>query len=201
MMSRGRIVGVVAVATAVLGVGLALAATVRVVDPDDTRGVLDVREVRLDLVSGQPPAWTIITTDTWRIPSLWDRGYFFVEIDANNTPEADHYVLIRSDGRAMRADLFRVVPTAAKDYRVGALTVWRTADDRVSVKVPLSWIKFGPYRTFYRWWVVTSLMSKGCPDGCIDRAPDAGAITQYRPGMSPTPTPSPTASTAPPAEG
>ncbi len=208
MVRRSRIAGVLAAALVVAVAGLAFAVRVRITDPDDTTGVLDVREVRFTHPSGEPPAWTVITARNWTIGSLWDRGYVFVQLDARGAPSADHYALIRSDGLRLRADLFRVLRTDGADVHLRTLTVWRKANDSVSVKIPLKALRFGPSRTSYRWWVVTSLTSEKCPRGCLDRVPDEGSVEQWRPGMSPTPsptisptpsvTPSPTA-TAPPA--
>jgi hypothetical protein len=198
---RARIAGASAVVLAMSFAVMSLAATSRITDPPDTPGPLDVRLVRFAHPRAEPPNWTVITASSWTVGSLWDRGYVFVQLDTYGGEPADHYALIRSDGLTLRADLFEVAKGAGRDVRLRSLTVWRKANDSVSVKIPLKAMSFGPLRTYYRWWVVTSLTSEKCPRGCLDRAPDEGSIQQWRPGMSPTPSPtvspSPTGSPSP----
>lgn len=195
---RSRIAVTVSLVLAVAAAGLAVAVTSRLTDPADTAGVLDVRQVKFAHPKGEPPAWSVITAAPWKVGPLWDRGYVFVQLDTMLSEAADYYALIRSDGRSMRGELFRV-RRDARDTATATLTVWRKANDSVSVKVPLKLMKFGPKRTYYRWWVVTSLTSEKCPASCIDRAPDQGSVQQWRPGMSPTPSPPP--SSVAPAPG
>lgn len=197
MVRRSRIAAALAVVVVVSAAGLSLAVRVRLTDPNDTPGVLDVREVRFAHPKGEPPSWTVITARGWTIGSLWDRGYVFVQLDARGAPSADHYALIRSDGLRLRGDLFRVSRGGVPDVHLRTLTVWRRSDDSVSAKVPLKALRFGPARTSYRWWIVTSLTNERCPRGCLDRVPDEGSIEQWRPGMSPSPTPSVTPSPTP----
>lgn len=184
---RHRIVGAIACALVVAALGVALAGGGRVFDPDDTSGVFDVREVGFSHPLGQPPAWTVITASSWKVNPLWDRGYIFLEFDTKGYEDAEHYVVIRSDGRRMHADLFKVATRAGNpDAHLRALTVWRKSDRSVSVKVPLKLMSFPAQRTYYRWWVVTTLTGDKCPHTCIDRVPDEGSIRQWRPGMSPS---------------
>lgn len=197
MVRRSRSAAALAVALVVAATGLSFAVRVRLTDPDDTPGVLDVREVRFAHPKGEPPSWTVITARDWTIGSLWDRGYVFVQLDARGAPKADHYALVRSDGLRLRADLFRVTRGGVPDVHVRVLTVWRKANDSVSVKVPLKALRFGPARTSYRWWIVTSITSDRCPRGCLDRVPDEGSVEQMRPGTSPSPSISPTPSVTP----
>lgn len=204
---RARVAGALAVLVALSLAVVSLAATTRLTDPHDTPGVLDVRQVKFDHPKGEPPNWTVITASSWTVGSLWDRGYVFVQLDTYGGEPADHYALIRSDGLMLRAELFEVAKGGGRDVRLQSLTVWRKANDSVSVKIPLKAMSFGPIRTYYRWWVVTSLTSEKCPRGCLDRVPDEGSVQQWRPGMSPTPSPTvspsptgtPTTSTSAPA--
>jgi hypothetical protein len=172
--------------------------TGRLTDPDDVGGVLDVREVRFDDPTGGPPSWTVITASPWTVGALWDRGYVFVELDTKGSEPADYYALVRSDGRSLLGELFKAARRAGKpDRHVADLTVWRKGHDGVSVKVPLKAMEFGRSRSFYRWWIVTSLTGEKCVATCIDRAPDEGGVQEWRPHMSPAPTPTPTPTATP----
>lgn len=202
---RSRVAAVVAaVVLSLVVAGFAVAVNVRLTDPDDTVGALDIRQVKFAQPKGEPPAWSVITAGSWKVGALWDRGYVFVQLDTKWSEAADYYALIRSDGLALRGQLFRVATKdGTRDSAIAPLKVWRKASDSVSVRIPLKLMTFGPTRTFYRWWVVTSLTSDKCPATCLDRAPDEGSVQQWRPGMSPTPsptvTPTPTPSPSPSA--
>lgn len=195
---RSRVAGTLAVVLALAVAGIAVAVNVRLTDPDDTVGALDIRQVKFAQPHGESPSWSVITAAPWKVGALWDRGYVFVQLDTKWSEAADYYALIRSDGRTLRGGLFRVARKDGKrDTVIASLTVWRKANDSISVKIPLKLMTFAPTRGDYRWWVVTSLTSDRCPGACIDRAPDEGSIQQWRPGMSPTPTPSPTITPTP----
>ncbi len=195
---RSRVAGMVAVVLALAVAGIAVAVNARLTDPHDTVGALDIREVKFAQPSGEPPTWSVITATAWKVEALWDRGYVFVQLDTKGSEAADYYALIRSDGRTLRSVLFRVTAESGKgDAAVSPLAVWRKANVSVSVKIPLKLMTFGPTRSFYRWWVVTSLTSEKCSATCLDRAPDQGSVEQWRPGMSPTPAPSPTITPTP----
>lgn len=173
---------------------LASAETNRAGDPDDTRGVLDVRVVRFERLRGKPPSWTVVTFQSWRARSLWDRGFVYVLLDTGGRVKADYYALIRSDGSQMVGALFRVASAEAPDREISRLSVSRRSMKSVTVRIPLKLLHFPEGRTFYRWWVSTSLTSEKCPRSCLDRVPDEGALLQYRPGMKPGPSPSPSPS-------
>jgi hypothetical protein len=188
MSPRRRGLALTAVVLAIAVGGAALAVSSELKDPNDAPGALDVRLVKVNHPKGEPPSWTVITFSQWKIGQLWDRGYVFVEFDTEGLETADHYAMIRSDGRAMRGELFRVATRAGRpDRKIADLKVWRKSPDGVSVTVPLKKMEFGPYRSFYRWWVVSSLTGEKCPNTCLDRAPDEGSIQAWLPGQSPAP--------------
>jgi hypothetical protein len=180
-------------AVTLASLAVAVAVTSRLTDPDDVAGVLDVRRVKFSQPEGESPSWTVITASSWTVSALWDRGYVFLELDTKGTELADYYALVRSDGRSLRGELFKIARKPHRpDPHVSNLTVWRKGHDGVSVKVPLKAMEFGRFRAFYRWWIVTSLTGEKCPTTCIDRVPDESGVQQWRPGMSPTPTPTAT---------
>ena len=177
----------------------ALATHTPVGDPDDTRGPLDIRRVRLVHDDG-PPEWTVATFKRWRAPTIWDQGHVFLFLDTYGSMDPDHFVHVRSDGRTLRGVLWRIAPSEGRrDRALRSVAVWRTSNRTVSVRVPLRFLKIGEHRTVYRWWVFTSFVGERCRATCIDRAPNTGSIEQWLPGHSPSPTasPSPTDATGP----
>lgn len=161
-------------------------------DPNDTKGVLDVRRVRLDHEGGTEV--TVITFARWTPASIWDRGnaYIFLDTAAQEVPE--YFVLVRSTGSDLQASLWRD-RRHGRDVLLRKLTVRRKSPDGVSVSIPVKSLEFGPARESYSWWAATTFTSRLCRRTCVDRAPDSGAVEQWRPGMSPTPpTPSPSVS-------
>jgi hypothetical protein len=160
-------------------------------DPGDTRGRLDVMQVRFRHQPG-PPLWTVITFGEWGAAKMWDRGYILVLLDTEGGMGAEYYLLVRSLGRILGGSLWRAHATGPDSY-LGAVPVKRFSRRSASVQVGLTRLKFGG-RSFYRWWVQTLYTSKACPRTCQDRAPNGEPVPQWRPGMSPTPSPSPSPS-------
>jgi hypothetical protein len=161
-------------------------------DPNDRPGVLDVRTVRFWHPRGEPPEWTVLTFDDWKPRQLWDHGYVHLFIDTKGGEVPEYRVLVRSSGRGLLGSLWRIPKRPRRTDRfVRELTVWRKSRDGVSVAVPLKRMRFGQDRKMYSWWAVTTLTSEKCPYTCIDRVPGKGAVPQWRPGMSPSSSPSP----------
>lgn len=161
-------------------------------DPDDTRGKLDVKQVRLAHQPG-PPFWTIVTFGEWRTAEMWDRGYLLVFLDTKEGPGAEYYLLIRSVRVDLLGSLWRVRNTGPDSY-LGSVPARRLSRRSASVQVGLSRLTFGPQRTFYRWWVQTVFTGELCRRTCHDIAPNGDPVRQWRPGMSPTPSPTSSAS-------
>jgi hypothetical protein len=159
-------------------------------DPNDTRGKLDVRQVRL-AHQPLPPVWTVVTFAEWRTVEMWDRGYIMVLLDTSRGEGAEYYLLVRSVGAVLRGSLWRARIFGPDSY-LGSVPVRRLSLRSASVQVRLSRLKFGASRSFYRWWVQTVFTGLTCRRTCQDRAPNGEPIRQWRPGMSPSPSPSPT---------
>ena len=162
-------------------------------DPNDTRGKLDVRQVRLAHQS-LPLVWTVVTFAEWRTAEMWDRGYIMVLLDTSAGKGADFYLLVRSVGPVLRGSLWRA-RSFGPDSHLGKVPVRRLSPRSASVQVGLSRLSFGAKRSSYRWWVQTVFTGRTCQRTCQDRAPNGGSVLQWRPGMSPSPTtssPSPT---------
>lgn len=184
MRARALFPFVVAGVTMVL-VAVALAAapqTARVKDPNDVRGRLDIREVRLRYYPG-PATWSVITYQPWIPREIWDRGNFFIFIDTRANWQPEYYAVIHSMHTRLVAELRRF----DNDRIVMHLPVSRSARTSVSVSVPLFKLQFGPARTSYHWSAMTSFVGPVCQLTCLDKVPRNGhSIEQWRPGMSPT---------------
>jgi hypothetical protein len=161
-------------------------------DPDDTRGKLDVKQVRFAHSPG-PPLWTVVTFPEWRTVEIWDRGYILVLLDTQAGPSAEYYLLVRSTGSSLVGSLWRA-RNFGPDTHLGSVPVKRPSSRSASVQVGLFRLTFGEKRSFYRWWIETLFTGNTCRRTCRDRAPDHDGVRQWRPGMSPTPSPSPSPS-------
>jgi len=186
--------GVTAV-TVALAAAIAGAHDADITDPNDTRGKLDIREVRLAHQPG-PPKWAFVTFGEWRTRRIWDRGYLIVMLDTRRGDAAEHYLLVRSAGAKLVGSLWRIRSVGPDSY-LGQAPVKRWSRRNATVQVGLSRLEFGERRSFYRWWAETLFTSDRCRRTCRDRAPDVDAVLQWRPGMSPSPSPSPSGSPSP----
>jgi hypothetical protein len=180
--------GAAALTTLAVVAGLALpvlaARLLAVDDPADTRGLLDVHEVRFDDPSDGPPAWTVITFDEWTVRQIWDRGDVLLHLDTFGSADPDYFVLVRSDRNTLVATLWRDRET---DRRLFAVPVSKHGSRGVEVKVPLRKLTIGSGRTLYRWYVTTLFIGSHCHQPCIDDAPDATMIEEPLPSVSPSP--------------
>ena len=182
-MSGRRGAAALTVLAVVAGLALPVLAArlVAVDDPADTRGLLDVHEVRFDDPSDGPPAWTIITFDGWTVRQIWDRGDVLLHLDTFGSADPDYYVLVRSDRNTLAATLWR---DRATDRRLFSVPVSKRGSHGVEVQVPLRKLTIGSGRTLYRWYVTTLFIGSHCRQTCIDEAPDATMIEQPLPSPS-----------------
>jgi len=166
----------------------------QVEDPNDTRGLLDVRRVWFE-PEADPLRWTIVTFSPWTAELTRDRGFVFVFLDTMGNPRFDFHALIHSNGRRLSGSLWRD-PKRGPDVRLLGLDVRRDSDLNVSVRIPVGRLEIGGLRTVYRWSVVTTFSGRVCRTTCVDRVPDVGAFEQPTGAVTPstTPTGSPTPS-------
>jgi hypothetical protein len=162
-------------------------------DPNDTRGLLDVRRVRLDH-EGRTEV-TAITFAEWTAASIWDRGNVYVFLDTEGGENPEYFLVVRSTGSDLQASLWRD-RRDRRDVFLRNLKERRKSRDGVSIEIPIKTLDFGRFRESYFWWATTSFTAEVCRRTCIDRAPDRGSVEQWRPGMSPTPTNSTTPSSS-----
>lgn len=167
----------------------------QVEDPNDTRGLLDVRRVWFEPEAG-PPRWTIVTFSPWTAELTRDRGSVFVFLDTTGDPRFDYYAVILSNGRHLSGSLWRD-PKRGPDARLLGLEVRRDSDLNVALRIPLGQLEIGAFRTAYRWSVVTTFTGRVCRATCVDRVPDDGTFEQPIGTPTPTPTTTPTDSPTP----
>jgi hypothetical protein len=163
----------------------------QVQDPNDTRGLLDVRRVWFE-PEADPARWTIVMFSPWTEELTRDRGFAFVFLDTMGDPRFDYYAVIVSNGRHLSGSLWRD-PKRGPDVRLLGLDVRRDSDTNVAVRIPLRQLEIGGVRTVYRWSVVTTFTGRVCRATCIDRIPDEGTFEQPLATSTLTPTPTPTA--------
>lgn len=185
---------VAATAAVVVAAAAAGARHTDATDPNDTRGRLDVRIVRMEH-RFSTPRWTVVTFGEWSTASIWDRGYIFVMLDTQGRKAPEHYLMVRSVGTSLLGSLWRL-RTPGPDSYLGTVPVSRPTLRSAQVQVRLGRLAFERGRRFYRWWVETLFTTDVCRRVCIDRAP-RDPVLQWRPGMSPTPSPSPSPSVSP----
>jgi len=173
------------------------------VDRHDTGGKLDLAEVVFDHVGA--PTWRMSTFSTWSVRSIWDLGTFVVQLDTRGDAATDFIAVVRSDGRRLRADLFRL-RRDGREIEMTTLPTAKAGSRAVTVTVPLRQLSIGPNRTSYFWSVLSSFTGGLlCTRTCLDAIPDEGMIEQPLPGVTPspttatttTPTPTPTTTTTP----
>ena len=189
-MRVARIAAAVVGAVVVLSLAMmAIAHHSSIVDANDTRGLMDVR--RVDTNGMRAPKWTVVTFPTWRAADIFDAGFVVVRLDTFGGPRFDHFVLVRSDGRRLRASLWR--DRAEKsDYRIRTLRVRRPDQRSLTVRVPLDDLRIGTLRVSFDWIVETVFLGERCPRACLDNVPDQGRVTEPVPVPTPTITPTPT---------
>lgn len=181
----------VALLVAVVGAVAALAPFVAganhldVEDPNDVDGRLDVK--RVETGGTDRPRWKVVTYSTWQVKRIRDKGYFLVYLDTFGDEWFDYYALVRSDGRHLRASLWRDRRVKADKY-VSELDEYRKGARSVVVRVPLAKVKLPDTRLFYRWYVQTLFIGKSCQNVCFDRAPDGEPMVEPNPAVTPTPT-------------
>jgi hypothetical protein len=164
-------------------------------DPDDATGKLDIQSVRLTH-DGQPPQWRIVTYRRWTNYEMWDRGFIEVLLDTRQSVNPEYYLLLRTDRWRLTGTLWRI-HAVGPDAFLGTVNVSRPSLRSATVQVRLGRLSFGEQRDFYRWRVHTVLTSESCPRTCHDRAPNGDWVVQWRPGRSPTPTFTTTATATP----
>ena len=200
-MRRTARVSVLLVGAALLAMAVSFGASAGhsdILDPNDTRGWLDVRRVTTE--GRARPRWKVVTWGSWRASQIWDAGYVTINLDTFGRPDPDYYILVGSVGTHLFGELWRDRDTR-RDFRVSGVRVWRAANNSLSARIPLAKMRIGERRVAYTWYVETIYTSDSCRRVCFDLAPDTGVVTEplpfVTPTVRPTPTPTPTVTTSP----
>jgi hypothetical protein len=147
-------------------------------DPNDAKGLLDIRLVK---PSGQ-------TTVTFRVDirarpttrSLFERGFVLVRFDTRYGENTDYFAVARSNGRRMVGTLFRDFQRQ-RDRAISAFAAWRRNQTSVSVRIPVTSMAFGRDRDEYRWSVQTLFSGPNCRRVCFDIAPNGSWVLEPLP--------------------
>lgn len=152
-------------------------------DPNDSRGPLDLSEVRIE--PGAEPVWRFTTFEPWSISGTRDRAFFLVLIDVLGDPDPDYNALVRSTGFQLVGTLFHTGPGG--EFSVGSLAVSRPNGRSVAVRVPFSLMDEDPSRlvdgstALARWQIQTVFNGEGCGGACFDLAPSFTSVATTRP--------------------
>ncbi|MGH2821059.1 MAG: hypothetical protein ACRDJ5_10450 [Actinomycetota bacterium] len=162
---RARIL-VAAVSGALLVPMGASATHLDVSDPNDSKGRLDIREV---VTLEKPARWRIRSGVRWRVPKIWDKGYFYVFFDTTGDEDYERYAFVRSNGRRLVAGMWRQ-RRRRSDVRESWLRVRRSSPRNLSIRVPSRRLQLPPRRRFYAWETLSQYLSSRCSGGvCLDR--------------------------------
>jgi hypothetical protein len=166
-----------------------------VTDPNDSRGLLDVRSA--NATRPPRPRFRIETYQRWTVKRVQDHGYALVYLDTIPGKRFDYYVLARSNGHRMVGTLYRD-RRRKSDRRMGAVRVRRPTPKGVAMSLRMARLHWPKSRDHYRWYAQTVFTSNRCPQVCFDVAPDGAPVVEPRPGATPTPTITPTVPTPTP---
>jgi hypothetical protein len=159
-------------------------------DPDDTRGRLDIKRVEMG-GSNDRVRYKIVTYPRWKTSAVRDQAYIVILFDTFGNKRFDYYALIGSNGSKLYGGLWRDRKNKS-DRKVANLSAWRPGKRSVGVRIPIGRMRWPETRAFYRWRAQTLFTGKNCRSVCFDVVPNSGRVTVYRPGASPTPTPTET---------
>ena len=161
-------------------------------DPNDTPGTMDLEAVQFD--HEETPTWRFVSFADWTVRQIWDHGYLMVQLDTKGGPGVDYLAVVRSIGRDLEANLFRV-RRDGQEVEIDRLRTTKAGSHAAWVSVSLAKLTVGPARTSYFWSALSSFTGPACRQTCLDAVPDEGMVEQPLPGASPSPSPSPTGPT------
>lgn len=164
------------------------------IDPNDTPGTMDLEAVQFD--HDGSPTWRFVTFAAWTVRRIWDHGYLMVQLDTRGDAGIDYVAVVRSIGRGLEANLFRI-RRGGREFDIDRLRANKAGSSAAWVSVSFGKLTFGLNRTSYFWSALSAFTGPACRKTCFDAVPDEGMIEEPLPGVSPTPTPSPTPSPSP----
>jgi hypothetical protein len=144
-------------------------------DPNDAKGLLDIRLVES---GGQQTVTFRVETRARRTTrSLFERGFVLIQFDTRFGDGPDYFAVLRSNGRRMVGTLFRDYEKQ-RDRAISGLTAWRRSRSSFSVTVPLMSMAFGRDREEYRWRAQTLFSGPNCRRVCFDFAPNKSWVLE-----------------------
>ena len=145
-----------------------------VADPNDTRGIIDIRQVTASL-SQSPATWRIGTFGRSSKRRLWDEGYLVVSLDSRGDAGFDFHLIVKSTGRRIQALL---LPEGARNP-VGRARAGRPGGRTIIAGVAPERLGIPPERAYYRWSVLSIFTGPRCRP-CVDVVPPSaeGAFPQ-----------------------
>ena len=173
---KKRILTIVLAASIMATGHIASAAHQDVPDPNDTPARFDISEVN---VTGlRFPVYTIRTFSRWRIPDVFDLGFFVIYFDTIGTKRFDYYTLVRSNGMRLTATLWRD-RVRRDDVKISNARVRHPTRKIVRVRALIGKMRFGESRVQYRWQVRSLFISGKCRAKlCIDVAPNGPPVAE-----------------------
>lgn len=163
-------------------------------DPNDTPGTMDLQAVQFDHEGTQ--TWRFVTFAAWTVRRIWDHGYLMVQLDTRGSPDVDYVAVVRSTGRDLDANLFRV-RRDGQQIEIDRLRAHKAGSHAAWVSINLDKLTFGATRTSYFWSALSTFVGPSCRQTCLDAVPDEGMIEEPLVAPSPSPTPSPSPSPTP----
>jgi hypothetical protein len=165
----------------------ARATQVKVPDGRDARPPLDLREVHSTTGTSRLEFY-VMTWSRWSTRPARDRAFVLTYLDTLPAPGFDYYVLVRSDGRRLRGNLYRV-RVRGRDRRLARVAAWRNDRRSVSLRVPRSDVELAGARRPWAWQVQTLVTNRLCKRVCFDSAPDTAPAQEITSSTSTTPRP------------
>jgi hypothetical protein len=157
-------------------------------DPNDTRGLLDIK--RVDVAFTRQPRFQVITWRRWTAKQIWDKGFGLVWLDTFGKGRYDYYALVRSNGSGLVGEMFRD-RQGRRDRRLFFVRAWKASRNSFSVRLRLSRLRMPASRRVYRWKVQTLFVGSRCRRTCFDFVPNQRAIREPNP-FAPKPPPTTT---------
>jgi Ca2+-binding RTX toxin-like protein len=141
-------------------------------DPNDTRGLMDLKKVR-SRAGATTPNWEVVSA-RWTKRQVWDKGYWILYADTKGNTKPDYFVLAYSNGNKLRGGLYRQMPGG--EVRIGAASVDKSGPRELTVRLPLA--KVQRTRPYFRWSIQTLFTGSKCHKVCFDHSPGGPGLPQ-----------------------
>ena len=121
-------------------------------------------------------AFTVVMRRKWGIRGRWDNSYLLLLLDTKGGPAPNLFIVVRSTGRGLRGDLWRV--GGGGDSRLRRISAEKKGGRQILFRMPPAILREYTNGSSFRWSIDT-LHLPGCGKVCIDRVPGGtGMITE-----------------------